>query len=96
MTRNQTKKQKQLESSLKVGDRVLSQSGLIGKIVDMGDRTVKMEIAPGVNVQMIKSSIQGLADTDPKPAAAADAKDGKDAKAKELAGSKDKPQEKKA
>ncbi|NUQ79255.1 MAG: preprotein translocase subunit YajC [Polyangiaceae bacterium] len=92
MTRNQTKKQKQLESNLKVGDRVLSQSGLIGKIVDMGERTVKMEIAPGVNVQMLKSSIQGLADADQKPAG--DAK--QDAKAKEPAGSKDKPQEKKA
>ncbi|MCK6592467.1 MAG: preprotein translocase subunit YajC [Polyangiaceae bacterium] len=92
MTRTQTKKQKQLESNLKVGDRVLSQSGLIGKIVDMGERTVKMEIAPGVNVQMLKSSIQGLADADQKPAG--DAK--QDAKAKEPAGSKDKPQEKKA
>jgi preprotein translocase subunit YajC len=92
MTRSQTKKQKQLESSLKVGDRVLAQSGLIGKLIEVGDRTVKLEIAPGVNVQMLKSSIQGLDGADQKPAAALDAK--QDAKAKEPA--KDKPQEKKA
>jgi preprotein translocase subunit YajC len=62
MTRNQTKKQKQLESSLKVGDRVVTQAGLIGKIADMSPNTnrVKLEIAPGVNVQVLKSSIQGV------------------------------------
>lgn len=60
MTRNQNKKQKQLEESLKVGDRVVSQSGLIGKLTDMSERTVKLEIAPGVHVQMLKSAISGL------------------------------------
>jgi len=93
MTRNQNKKQKQLESSLKVGDRVIAQSGLIGKLIDVGDRTVKLEIAAGVKVEMLKSSIQGLDGGDPKTAAA-DPK--QDAKAKEPSPSKDKPQEKKA
>jgi preprotein translocase subunit YajC len=85
MTRSQSKKQKQLEASLKVGDRVLTQSGLIGRIIELGDRTAKIEIAPGVNVQMVKTAIQGQ---DPGDKAAADAK-AKDA-------IKDKPQEKKA
>jgi preprotein translocase subunit YajC len=89
MTRNQSKKQKQLEASLKTGDRVLTQAGLIGKLVDVGERTAKLEIAPGVNVQVLKSSIQGLDTPDVKPA---DPK--QDAKAKEPV--KDKPQEKKA
>ena len=69
MTRNQSKKQKELEASLKVGDRVVTQAGLIGKITDLGERTAKIEIAPGVNVQMLKTAIQGPdAVPDAKPA----------------------------
>ena len=72
MTRNQSKKQKELESALKPGDKVVTQAGLIGKLIEVGDRTVKLEIAPGVNVQVLKAAIQGV-DGEPKPAA--DAKD---------------------
>lgn len=71
MTRNQNKKQKQLEEALKVGDRVVSQAGLIGRLVEVGERTVKLEIAPGVNVQVLKSAISGLDASDQK---ASDAK----------------------
>jgi preprotein translocase subunit YajC len=69
MTRNQTKKQKQLEQTLKKGDTVVTQSGLIGKIIELGERTVKLEISPGVNVKMLKSTIQGVDPGDAKPAA---------------------------
>ncbi|WP_438021678.1 preprotein translocase subunit YajC [Sorangium sp. So ce233] len=73
MTRSQNKKQKQLESSLKVGDRVYTQSGILGRITELSPNSprVKLEIAPGVNVQILKSAIQG---PDPGEAAAADAK----------------------
>lgn len=68
MMRNQTKRQKELEAKLKAGDRVITQSGLIGRIIEVGDRTVKLEIAPGVNVQWLKSSISGHdAGTEAKP-----------------------------
>jgi preprotein translocase subunit YajC len=85
--RGQTKKQKQLEQSLKTGDTVVTQSGLIGKILEMNERTMKIEIAPGVNVRILKSAIQGLdaGDVKVEPKDAAKDKD-----------SKDKPQEKKA
>lgn len=59
MTRNQSKKQKELEASLKVGDRVVTQSGLIGKITELGERTARVEIAAGVSVTMLKTAIQG-------------------------------------
>ncbi len=81
MTRSQNKKQKQLESTLKVGDRVFTQAGLLGRITDISPNSprVKLEIAPGVNVQVLKSSIQG-----PDPGeVAADAKSAD--KAKDLA-----------
>jgi preprotein translocase subunit YajC len=61
MTRSQNKKQKQLEANLKVGDRVFTQSGILGRITDINPNSprVKLEIAPGVNVQILKSAIQG-------------------------------------
>jgi preprotein translocase subunit YajC len=70
-SRSQAKKQKQLEAALKPGDRVVTNSGLIGKLIEVGERTAKLEIAPGVNVQVLKTSIQGVDGAD---AAAADAK----------------------
>ena len=91
MTRNQSKKQKELESSLKVGDRVVTQAGLIGKITDLSERTARIEIAPGVNVQMLKTASQG-----PEPTATPPAASGKEAdKAKESSKDKEASKEKK-
>jgi preprotein translocase subunit YajC len=59
--RSQQKKQKDMESKLKKGDRVLTQSGLVGKLVDsLEGRYARIEIAPGVKVQVLRSSIAGL------------------------------------
>jgi preprotein translocase subunit YajC len=60
MNRSQTKKQKELEGKLKKGDRVVTTGGIVGKIADMGPRYVRLELAPGVKVQMLKTAIQGL------------------------------------
>jgi len=78
LNRSQSKKQKELESKLKKGDRVVTSSGLIGKITEMGTRYVKLEISPGVKIQMLKTAVQGL-DSGEEPAAPA-AKDSKDKK----------------
>jgi preprotein translocase subunit YajC len=60
-SRSQQKKQKDLENKLKKGDRVLTNSGIVGKLIEMdAGRHVKIEIAPGVKVQMLKSAIAGL------------------------------------
>ena len=66
MTRSQTKKQKELEESLRVGDRVVTRAGIIGKIVKMGDRTVDIELAAGVTVPFLKSAVEGKDATDAK------------------------------
>jgi preprotein translocase subunit YajC len=59
--RSQTKKQKDMESKLKKGDRIVTQSGLVGKLVDpVEGRHAKLEIAPGVKVTILRSSIAGL------------------------------------
>ena len=90
MSRNQTKKQKQLEASIKVGDEVLTQSGIIGRVSELDERIYKIEIAPGVKIKVLKSAVSGL--TAPEPAKGDKDKD----KAEAKADAKDKPQEKKA
>jgi len=65
-SRSQTKKQEQTVSSLKKGDRVLTQSGLVGRLVETDARYAKLEIAPGVKVQVLKSSLTGR-DADDAP-----------------------------
>lgn len=57
--RSQQKKQESALSDLKKGDRVLTSSGLVGKLIESGDRYAKVEIAPGVKVEVLKSSLLG-------------------------------------
>ena len=59
--RSQKKKQTDMESKLKKGDRVVTQSGLVGKLVDpIEGRHARIEIAPGVKVTVLRTSIAGL------------------------------------
>jgi preprotein translocase subunit YajC len=82
-SRSQRKKQSTLEAKLKKGDRILTQSGLVGKLVELEGRHVRVEIAPGVKVQMLKTAITGLDTDDPaakpkdEPAALPDKNDKK-------------------
>ena len=89
MTRSQSKKQKDMEASLKTGDRVITQSGLVGRLVDIGESRVKVEIAPGVTVQMLKSALSGVDAGDVKSTDAKTKEPGKES-------GKEKSQEKKA
>jgi preprotein translocase subunit YajC len=57
MNRTQRKKDAEIRAKLKKGDRVVSQSGLLGELVDMDDRIAKVKIAPGTNVSMLVSTI---------------------------------------
>jgi preprotein translocase subunit YajC len=77
MNRSQSKKQKDLESKLKKGDRVVTTGGIVGKISDMGPRYIKLELAPGVKVQMLKTAIQGLDAGEDLAASSKDASKGK-------------------
>jgi preprotein translocase subunit YajC len=60
LTRGERKKRSELESKLKKGDHVITRAGLIGKLGEVGDRTVRLEIAPGVTVTLLKSAIESL------------------------------------
>jgi preprotein translocase subunit YajC len=58
-SRSQQKKQREALEGLKKGDRVVTQSGLIGKLLETGDRYAKIEIAAGVKVEVLKTSLLG-------------------------------------
>src|SRR5690606_27800641 len=53
--RSQQKKQAKLLDDLKKGDRVLTQSGLMGKLIEKTDRVATIEIASGVKVKILSS-----------------------------------------
>jgi preprotein translocase subunit YajC len=76
------KKEQEARGKLKKGDTVVSQSGLIGELIELDERFAKVKIAPGTTVKMLISSI-GPLDTqaDKKAAPDKDLKDLKEAKA---------------
>src|SRR4051812_45215643 len=55
----QVAEQRNLHSSLKKGDKVVTQGGLIGRIYAVADREITLEISNGVRVQVLKTSVQG-------------------------------------
>ena len=55
------KAHKQLLSSIKKGDRVVSSGGLHGVITGLADDVVTIEIAPKVRVKISRGSISGVA-----------------------------------
>ncbi len=67
--RSQTKKQQAMIASLAKGDRIILQGGMVGKLVELDDRLVKVEIAPGTKVDFLKSSILGKDSPDTQAAA---------------------------
>ena len=55
----QAKDHRELISALKKGDDVITQGGMLGKIHAVTDKIVTLEIANGVRIRVLKSSIQG-------------------------------------
>jgi preprotein translocase subunit YajC len=63
-SRSNSKKQKKILDSLQKGDRVITQGGLVGKLVEIGDRYAKVEVAPGMKVEFLKSGLLGKDDAE--------------------------------
>jgi preprotein translocase subunit YajC len=58
--RSQTKKQETLIAGLKKGDRVLTQSGLVGRLIAIEGRYAKLELPPsGTKVTILRSGLLG-------------------------------------
>jgi preprotein translocase subunit YajC len=77
MIRPQQTKQKQLKSmleSLRRGDRVVTAGGLIGTIAKADNDEVQVDLAEGVRVRVVRSTIASVL-TKPEPVAARKAKE---------------------
>lgn len=64
MKRRQKKVQQFLDA-LKVGDRVVTSGGMYGTIVKLADRSVKLQVADKVNIEISKAAIAGLQGQEP-------------------------------
>ena len=60
MIRPQVKKQKELKnyrSSLQKGDKIVTTGGIYGKITDIKDQTVTVEVADNVRIKIDKNAV---------------------------------------
>ena len=60
LMRPQAQKQKEMQtflSGLKVGDQVITQAGILGRITSMTEQIVTLEIATNVLIKVIRSQI---------------------------------------
>ena len=64
MQRRQKKVQNFL-AELKVGDRIVTTSGIYGQITRLGDKSVQIQIADKVRIEIAKAAIGGLQGQDP-------------------------------
>jgi preprotein translocase subunit YajC len=74
MSRRQ-KKETQARSALKKGDRVVTNAGLIGELVEMDDKIAKVKISPSVTVQMVANTVSPF--TEPDKASSKELKEAK-------------------
>jgi len=70
LTSRKQKKEAQARASLKKGDRVLTNAGLIGELVEMDDRVAKVKVAAGVTVQVVANTVSPFAEPEKAPAKA--------------------------
>lgn len=60
MIRPQSKKQKEIKKAreaMQKGDSVVTAGGIHGKIKEINDNTILMEVAPGVSLKVDKASV---------------------------------------
>jgi preprotein translocase subunit YajC len=77
------KKEQAERAKMKRGDKVVSNSGLVGELMELDERFAKVKLAPGITVQMLASTLGPLDVPDasaPKSTDKDDLKDLKDAK----------------
>jgi preprotein translocase subunit YajC len=59
----QSKQRQQMLKGIKRGDNVITSGGLYGKVLNIVDDVITLEIAKGVNVRVSRAGISGLAGT---------------------------------
>jgi preprotein translocase subunit YajC len=59
------KKVQEFQDALKVGDKVITTSGIYGQITRLGDRSVQVQIADRVRIEVAKAAIAGYQGQEP-------------------------------
>ena len=59
------KKIQEFQSSLKIGDKIITTSGIYGVINKLGDASVRLQIADRVIVEVARSAVAGYQGQDP-------------------------------
>jgi preprotein translocase subunit YajC len=59
------KKVADFQSSLKIGDKVITTGGVYGIITRLGEQHVQLQIAPQVRIDVARASVGGLQGQDP-------------------------------
>ncbi|HVQ94633.1 MAG TPA: preprotein translocase subunit YajC [Mycobacteriales bacterium] len=62
----------ELQDSLTIGTEIMTTSGLYGRITELHERTLELEIAPGVVVQWARAAVAEVQRTEPAEPAATD------------------------
>lgn len=52
-------KRKEFIRNLKKGDIVYLSSGIIGKVIDVGTKTISLEVSKDVKIRVLKDAVQG-------------------------------------
>jgi len=63
--RRRQKKVQVFQDALKVGDRVITTSGIYGSITKVHDRSVQLQIAEKVRIEVAKSAVGGYQGEEP-------------------------------
>jgi preprotein translocase subunit YajC len=58
--RKRQKKEEQMRSALKPGDRVITSSGIYGVVAGVNERTLILKVADQVKIEVAKHAIAGL------------------------------------
>lgn len=63
--RRRQKKVQEFRDALKVGDRVITTSGIYGSITKLNDRSVQLQVADKVRIEVSRSAVGGYQGQDP-------------------------------
>ena len=59
------KKVQEFQETLKVGDKIVTTSGIYGRITRLNDKSVQVEIADKVRIEVARASVGGYQGQDP-------------------------------
>ena len=63
--RRRQKKVQEFRAALKVGERVITTSGIYGSITKLNDRSVQLQVADKVRIEVSRSAVGGYQGQDP-------------------------------